>query len=238
MSRKYNYTQPLLFMTQTRTRRRASTALAAAVMVLCGGCAIAPIPSPQPQSGLGLAPSPGPTAPIDLSGRAGQWFIAASHTDEIEPARLAPVRWAVVGKDVRQETIYLAQLAAERAQEAVATETWAGDAHTPTGQADLVIRFATGRAGPMPPASAHAAEIARLRKAPVVLISGHTDAVGSEASNLRLSRARVDAVQKWLMQHGISNAQIHKQAFGESRPAHSNDTPDGRSLNRRVEISR
>lgn len=238
MSRKYNYTQPLLFMTQTRTRRRASSALAVAVMVLCSGCAITPAPTPQPQSAQGLAPSPGPAAPLDLSGRTGQWFIAASNTDETGPARLAPVRWAVVGKDVRQETIYLAQFVAERAQEAVATETRAGGAHTPTGQADLVIRFASGRAGPMPPASAHTDEIARLRKAPVVLISGHTDAVGSEASNLRLSQARVDAVQKWLVQQGISNAQIHQQAFGEGRPAHSNDTPEGRALNRRVEISR
>lgn len=66
------------------------------------------------------------------------------------------------------------------------------------------------------------------------IISGHTDNVGTDASNLRLSRARAEAVASLAQNTGASVSGI--QAHGERKPRASNATPEGQALNRRVEI--
>ena len=70
-----------------------------------------------------------------------------------------------------------------------------------------------------------------------VSLTGHTDNVGSESSNDRLSERRVKAAKKYLVKKGVSEERISTGAYGESKPRASNDTEDGRSQNRRVEIS-
>ena len=67
-------------------------------------------------------------------------------------------------------------------------------------------------------------------------IGGHTDNIGSEASNLKLSEQRAKAVLEWLVAHGIPREQLSARGYGESRPVVSNTTEEGRSKNRRVEI--
>lgn len=69
-----------------------------------------------------------------------------------------------------------------------------------------------------------------------VIVDGHTDSVGSEAYNQRLSQRRADAVRQYLVQHGIPSGRVTSEGFGESRPVASNDTEDGRAQNRRVEL--
>lgn len=70
-----------------------------------------------------------------------------------------------------------------------------------------------------------------------VRIEGHTDSVGAEAYNLRLSERRAESVKAWLAaQEGITAARVVTRGFGKSRPIASNDTPEGRQKNRRVEI--
>lgn len=69
-----------------------------------------------------------------------------------------------------------------------------------------------------------------------VIVEGHTDSVGSDAYNQELSHRRADAVGQYLVQHGIPANRITTEGFGESRPVASNDTGDGRSQNRRVEL--
>jgi OmpA-OmpF porin, OOP family len=69
-----------------------------------------------------------------------------------------------------------------------------------------------------------------------VLIEGHTDSVGSEASNLDLSQRRADAVRDFLLQNGVRAAQITTQGYGKASPVASNDTTAGRQQNRRVEL--
>lgn len=68
------------------------------------------------------------------------------------------------------------------------------------------------------------------------LIEGHTDAVGSDAFNQRLSEQRAAAVQNALVERGISQARISAVGFGPSKPVVGNDTAAGRQQNRRVEI--
>ena len=67
-------------------------------------------------------------------------------------------------------------------------------------------------------------------------LSGHTDSVGSDAANQKLSEARAESVRAYLIQKGISIDKIEAVGYGESSPVASNDTDEGRQLNRRVEF--
>ena len=70
-----------------------------------------------------------------------------------------------------------------------------------------------------------------------ILIEGHTDNVGSAASNLALSDARAAAVKAALAtQYGIDEARISTKGFGDTKPAVPNATATGRAQNRRVEV--
>lgn len=67
-------------------------------------------------------------------------------------------------------------------------------------------------------------------------IEGHTDNVGSDDYNVKLSEARAQSVLDYLFQAGVSQDIMNKKGFGESQPRSSNDTAKGRQENRRVEI--
>lgn len=70
-------------------------------------------------------------------------------------------------------------------------------------------------------------------------VEGHTDNIGSGAHNLDLSRRRASAVKKALVeQYGIAEGRLIPEGFGASRPKGTNDTVEGRALNRRVELVR
>ncbi|MEZ4402161.1 MAG: OmpA family protein [Kofleriaceae bacterium] len=66
-------------------------------------------------------------------------------------------------------------------------------------------------------------------------ISGHTDNVGSKKKNKRLSQERADAVRAYLVAKGIDASRIQAVGYGDERPIASNDTPEGRQQNRRIE---
>ena len=70
-----------------------------------------------------------------------------------------------------------------------------------------------------------------------LVIEGHTDAHGSDAYNQTLSDKRAQSVVNWLVSHGIAKEKLRAKGFGESRPVADNSKPDGRALNRRVEIA-
>lgn len=69
-----------------------------------------------------------------------------------------------------------------------------------------------------------------------IQINGHTDNVGSEADNLRLSEDRAKAVYQWLIDKGVASERLRFKGFGESQPIDSNDTEEGRQKNRRTEF--
>lgn len=70
-----------------------------------------------------------------------------------------------------------------------------------------------------------------------IKIDGHTDNVGNEADNKRLSDERAAAVKSYLLGHGVASSRIITEGFGSSKPLASNDSEDGRSKNRRVEFT-
>ncbi|SNR51336.1 OmpA family protein [Lutibacter flavus] len=67
-------------------------------------------------------------------------------------------------------------------------------------------------------------------------ISGHTDSVGNNASNLKLSEKRATAVKNYLTSKGVSGNNLTAKGFGEDMPIASNNTKSGRAENRRVEV--
>ena len=75
-----------------------------------------------------------------------------------------------------------------------------------------------------------------------ITIEGHTDALGSDAYNLKLSQARAQAVEQELIALQVQQDRLHAEGFGETRPIAPNtnpdgsDNPEGRAQNRRVEV--
>lgn len=71
---------------------------------------------------------------------------------------------------------------------------------------------------------------------PGVIAIGHTDSIGSEEYNQRLSMRRANAVKQWLVKNGIPADKVTVEGRGELDPVASNETADGRAQNRRVEL--
>lgn len=72
-----------------------------------------------------------------------------------------------------------------------------------------------------------------------ITINGHTDNVGGDAYNLKLSQRRAEAVTRALVErHGIAAARLRSSGMGAGSPIEPNDTPEGRARNRRVELVR
>jgi outer membrane protein OmpA-like peptidoglycan-associated protein len=71
----------------------------------------------------------------------------------------------------------------------------------------------------------------------ILEVAGHTDSTGSEEHNQALSERRAASVAQYLTSQGVNPQRILTVGAGQSRPIASNDTPEGRQANRRVELS-
>jgi OmpA-OmpF porin, OOP family len=70
----------------------------------------------------------------------------------------------------------------------------------------------------------------------VVIAVGHTDSVGSDAANQKLSVARAESVKNFLVSKGIEKNRVYTEGKGEAQPVADNKTAEGRAKNRRVEV--
>jgi outer membrane protein OmpA-like peptidoglycan-associated protein len=70
-----------------------------------------------------------------------------------------------------------------------------------------------------------------------VMVSGYADKSGQKSENLRLSKSRAEFVKAFLVKSGINTNQIQTSYKSDNEPLSSNDTPEGRSRNRRAEIN-
>lgn len=84
------------------------------------------------------------------------------------------------------------------------------------------------------PLITNAVKVLKLNPSLTVEIQGHTDSIGSDSYNQKLSMRRAEAVKAELIKHGISPSRLTTVGFGESRPVASNKTDAGRAQNRRV----
>jgi len=102
------------------------------------------------------------------------------------------------------------------------------------------VLFVTGKSELLPAARDQLDQVAAALKdqgemKPIV-VEGYTDSVGSDAANQKLSKDRAEAVRAYLVSKGVPSEKITSVGKGEASPVASNDTPEGRANNRRVEI--
>lgn len=101
------------------------------------------------------------------------------------------------------------------------------------------VQFYTDQAVLLPSSSRELATVAEyMNKHPEATaeIYGHTDSVGVDRHNMKLSQQRASAVRTFLMNLGVDGNRIAALGFGETQPKASNATPEGRLMNRRVEM--
>ena len=77
---------------------------------------------------------------------------------------------------------------------------------------------------------------AKAIKLEVVIAVGHTDAIGTDAYNQKLSEKRANAVKDYLVSKGVEASRVYTEGKGETKPVADNKTSAGRTKNRRVEI--
>ena len=100
------------------------------------------------------------------------------------------------------------------------------------------VHFETGKSKLLPssfPTLDELVEVLELKPDLRLEIAGHTDNVGNDASNLKLSQDRAQAVVNYLIQKGIAKARLEANGYGEQAPIASNETEEGRQENRRTE---
>lgn len=67
-------------------------------------------------------------------------------------------------------------------------------------------------------------------------VEGHTDSDGDDASNMKLSEVRANAILDRIVNLGIDGSRLTSKGYGESKPMTGNDSPEGKAQNRRVEF--
>ena len=81
-----------------------------------------------------------------------------------------------------------------------------------------------------------AVDLMKVNPTMVIEVGGHTDNVGEDASNMKLSHDRAKSVRDFLVNAGIASNRVQSKGYGESNPVATNDTDDGRKANRRTEF--
>jgi outer membrane protein OmpA-like peptidoglycan-associated protein len=111
-------------------------------------------------------------------------------------------------------------------------------------QVVLVLRgvtFETGSAALTREAGQVLDEIAQVllvRSDVRIRVNGHSDSSGARSLNLSLSQSRADAVRHYLIDRGVAEHRLESRGFGPDMPIATNETPEGRQQNRRVELER
>jgi outer membrane protein OmpA-like peptidoglycan-associated protein len=173
---------------------------------------------------------------------ANEKILAAQARDEIEKGTAE--RQAVLLKSREREAERQAQEAREASLRAQTLEQELSDLKAKKTNRGLVLTlgdvlFDTGKSTLKPGAFSTIDRLATVLKedpSRKVMIEGHTDSVGSDELNQRLSESRAEAVQAALLERGVNGDQITTVGKGKSAPVASNDTPAGRQQNRRVEM--
>jgi len=101
------------------------------------------------------------------------------------------------------------------------------------------ILFTSGKATLLPSSFKELdklAELLRTNSNTRIEVSGHTDNVGSAATNKKISKERALTVRNYLVSRGIEEERVEYQGYGFDQPIAPNDTPEGKAQNRRVEI--
>ena len=180
--------------------------------------------------------------PFGLCWRSGQWSETKAIADcdpdfvpKAAPRAEAPARPAtsavaptLVEAPRPQPVAVIAAPIAEPQRARLQAITLGADASFDTGKADL-----------KPEGQAKLDQLVTKLKDvnfDAITITGHTDNVGTDAANQRLSERRATAVKAYLAKHGIDQAKIKTTGRGKTSPVADNKTTQGRARNRRVDV--
>ena len=101
------------------------------------------------------------------------------------------------------------------------------------------VFFQTGSATLAPNSKWELDNVASLLKANPnvkVELSGHTDSAGDDGANMDLSNRRAQAALDYLQNKGLGLSRMTSKGYGENNPINTNETPEGRQVNRRTEL--
>lgn len=137
----------------------------------------------------------------------------------------------------KQQTEFEQELANERAQHQIEIERQQNEILKLTMNSEVSFDFNSARIKPTfrPPLDKIANILQRYPRSQIVVV-GHTDSVGSEQYNQDLSTKRAIAVADYMAMRGVASSRLGTEGRGELEPRETNDTAEGRELNRRVEV--
>jgi outer membrane protein OmpA-like peptidoglycan-associated protein len=101
------------------------------------------------------------------------------------------------------------------------------------------VHFDVGKASLRPGSTAELEDIVSYMKnkeTTSIEIAGHTDNVGKDADNIKLSQQRAETIRSYLIKKGIQAARVIAKGYGATEPIADNATEEGRQLNRRTEV--
>lgn len=201
--------------------------LAVAVAVALAGCA-ADDPNRRAKTGAAIGAIAGAVLGHQLDDDAGRYVGAA----------VGALAGGAVGHYMdNQEKEFDAALAEEQRQNAIEIQRLQDE----TLKIDIAseVSFDFGSAALKPaflPTLDKVGGVLQRYDRSIVHVVGHTDSVGSEAYNQRLSEQRAQSVVDYLVSTGVSRERLRAEGRGEMEPRDSNATEAGRQLNRRVEL--
>ena len=169
---------------------------------------------------------------------------AAQYSELQDKLRTSAV--AQLGAERNQVNQLGSQLAQSEARAARAMESLNKIAQVKEEARGMVITlsgqvlFVTGKSELLPAARDQLDQVAAALKdqgdVKPIVVEGYTDSVGSDTTNQKLSKDRAETVRAYLVSKGVPSEKITSVGRGEANPVASNDTPEGRANNRRVEI--
>jgi outer membrane protein OmpA-like peptidoglycan-associated protein len=216
-------------LTRRANSDRFSAALALAMAISAAGCALHPTHESDPATHA--------RAPSDTTDR-GLLVARTDRAIEDRRSQLTGRADRVIGQESAgyYMDVLTARLRQELAHKQVNIEYRGDDiALTFPGMAT----FDTGSTDIRPTMKAVLDTLARILieyRASLVVVAGHTDSAGPREHNQKLSEQRALSVGRHLLSSGVAADRLVVRGFGPDRPVASNETPEGRASNRRIEL--